>query len=70
MMTEFDILAEKKQRWEDNKKRAERQAHLDKIKTKNGGYKREDLAAIGVPWPPPSGWAQRYLWGIKENAQA
>lgn len=21
-----------------------------------GGYSRKQLAAIGVPWPPPSGW--------------
>lgn len=25
-------------------------------KTKKGGYTRAQLAAIGVPWPPPRRW--------------
>ena len=28
-------------------------------KTKNGGYKRVQLQAIGVSWPPKQGWPRR-----------
>jgi hypothetical protein len=28
-------------------------------KTKAGGFKREQLAAIGVTWPPKQGWPAR-----------
>lgn len=28
--------------------------------TPNGGWSRKQLAAWGIPWPPPSGW-RRYL---------
>lgn len=25
-------------------------------RTPNGGFKKEDLASIGIQWPPPKGW--------------
>jgi len=31
---------------------------IDAAKTPNGGYRRADLEALGVPWPPPQGWKQ------------
>jgi len=29
--------------------------------TPKGGWKREQLAEWGVPWPPPKGWKERLL---------
>lgn len=29
---------------------------LERLKTKKGGYKRETLKLLGIPWPPPKGW--------------
>ncbi|MDR6688981.1 hypothetical protein J2Y41_004581 [Arthrobacter sp. 1088] len=35
-------------------------------RTAKGGYSRAQLAAWGVPWPPPKGWKQALL--ANENA--
>jgi hypothetical protein len=32
---------------------------ITKYQTKNGGYTRNQLALIGVDWPPVSGWKDR-----------
>jgi hypothetical protein len=29
--------------------------------TPNGGWRKSQLAAWGVPWPPPKGWKKRLL---------
>jgi hypothetical protein len=29
---------------------------IAEAKTPNGGWTRRQLAAWGVPWPPPDGW--------------
>lgn len=34
---------------------------LTKHKTPNGGYTKEQLAAVGVSWPPQQGWIKRIL---------
>jgi hypothetical protein len=31
-------------------------AYIESLRTANGGWTREALASIGVPWPPPKGW--------------
>jgi len=31
-------------------------AEVDAARTPAGGWTREQLAAWGVPWPPPKGW--------------
>jgi hypothetical protein len=31
-------------------------AEIERAKTPAGGWTREQLAAWGVPWPPPKGW--------------
>ena len=36
---------------------------LERLKTKRGGYTKADLARMGVPWPPPKGWAKRLCGG-------
>lgn len=37
------------------------------MRTPRGGYTRETLAKLGVPWPPPKGWLKAYM-GAKRNA--
>lgn len=34
---------------------------IDALKTRNGGWKRESLALLGVDWPPKKGWRKRIL---------
>jgi 5-methylcytosine-specific restriction endonuclease McrA len=36
---------------------------IEKLKTANGGYTKETLAMLGVPWPPPRGWAKKIKRG-------
>jgi hypothetical protein len=36
---------------------------IEAAKTAKGGYSREALAKLGVPWPPPKGWRQSLLNG-------
>lgn len=41
------------------------QAEIEAAKTPKGGWKRETLAAWGVPWPPPGGWRKQIVrYGI------
>ncbi len=35
--------------------------HLGNIRTPKGGYRKADLAELGIPWPPPKGWKERLL---------
>lgn len=37
--------------------------NLERLKTAKGGYSRETLRLLGVPWPPPKGWKKRLLKG-------
>ena len=34
---------------------------IEKAKTANGGWTREQFAAWGVSWPPPKGWKDRLI---------
>ncbi len=34
---------------------------IEKLKTRAGGWTRRDLALLGVPWPPVSGWKDRII---------
>lgn len=36
---------------------------LENIRTPAGGFTRQTLASLGVPWPPPKGWRKRLLAG-------
>jgi hypothetical protein len=33
-------------------------AQIEAAKTTNGGWTKKQLAAWGIPWPPPKGWKQ------------
>lgn len=33
--------------------------HIERGRSRTGGYSREQLAALGVPWPPERGWVER-----------
>jgi hypothetical protein len=34
---------------------------IERAKTPNGGWTRDQLAQWGVMWPPPSGWKKRLI---------
>lgn len=36
---------------------------IEAARTPQGGYTKAQLAAWGVPWPPPKGWKQTLLKG-------
>lgn len=36
-------------------------AEIEAAMTPSGGWTRDQLAAWGVPWPPPKGWKRRLL---------
>jgi hypothetical protein len=40
-------------------------ARIESLMTENGGYTREDLAALGVSWPPKKGWKNALIKGAK-----
>jgi hypothetical protein len=40
-------------------------AEIEAARTPAGGWTREQLAAWGVPWPPPKGW-RKNLGKIRE----
>lgn len=29
------------------------------LQSPNGGWSKESLATLGVPWPPPQGWRKK-----------
>ncbi len=37
------------------------EAEIDAKRTAAGGWSKSDLAAWGVPWPPPKGWRKALL---------
>lgn len=41
--------------------REEKEVLLRDNITEAGGYTREFLKSIGVPWPPKKGWKKRFL---------
>lgn len=38
-------------------------ADIMRARTKRGGWTRVQLAAWGVPWPPPKGWKVKLAGG-------
>jgi hypothetical protein len=36
---------------------------IEDARTPGGGYTQKQLAAWGVPWPPPKGWKEVLLAG-------
>ena len=44
------------------------EAEIEAAKSPKGGWKREQLAKWGVPWPPPKGWKKALL--AKGNSKA
>ncbi len=40
---------------------------LEACKTEKGGWSKETLTLLGVPWPPPKGWKKKLLGGEKIN---
>lgn len=36
-------------------------AEIEAARTPAGGWTREQLAAWGVPWPPPKGWKRALI---------
>ena len=42
--------------------------YIESLKTENGGFTRETLAGLGVPWPPPQGWKQSLIEPGESNA--
>jgi len=34
---------------------------ITSLMTAKGGWKRDDLAKLGVPWPPPKGWRSQII---------
>ena len=45
------------------------QTLIDGAASKNGGYSRRQLAAVGVQWPPEKGW-KKTLVGKKVPVKA
>lgn len=41
---------------------------IDGLRTAAGGWKRADLEALGVPWPPPKGWQEALVRHAGESA--
>ena len=39
----------------------ERRDLITSLMTSKGGWKRDDLAKLGVPWPPPKGWRSQII---------
>lgn len=40
---------------------------LETLKTQKGGYARETLALLGVPWPPKKGWKKALLKDVRAH---
>lgn len=48
-------------------KTEELKAKIRANRTENGGWTREFLESIGVPWPPPPGWKRKIEHGLTEQ---
>jgi hypothetical protein len=42
---------------------------IEAARTPAGGWKRDQLAAWGVPWPPPKGWKDELTRRWKDTQQ-
>jgi hypothetical protein len=42
-------------------------ARIEALKSPDGGWSKEALASLGVPWPPPKGWKEELI--AKEKKQ-
>ena len=42
---------------------------IEKAKSPIGGWTKEQLAAWGVPWPPPRGWRRRLESAIEKQEE-
>lgn len=40
---------------------------IESLKTERGGWTRESLASLGVPWQPPKGWKKTLLKQASEE---
>lgn len=40
--------------------------YIESLKTENGGWTKESLELLGVPWPPPKGWKKKLLAEVNE----
>ena len=38
-------------------------AEIEGLKSKRGGWTKDALAQLGVPWPPPTGWRKALMNG-------
>lgn len=38
---------------------------IEAARSENGGWSRDQLAAWGVPWPPPKGWKQKLIERVR-----
>jgi len=36
-------------------------AQIEALKSPEGGYTKEVLMSLGVPWPPPKGWKRKLI---------
>lgn len=54
-------MTEQVRQWSDRGRKQEKHRIIARGMTPNGGFTREFLASIGVPWPPPKGWKKRFL---------
>jgi len=34
---------------------------IDSIKSQRGGWTKQSLSALGIPWPPPKGWRKNLI---------
>lgn len=41
------------------------EAEIEAGRSKKGGYDKKQLAAWGIPWPPPKGWLKALLNGTE-----
>ncbi|MEM7429892.1 MAG: hypothetical protein AAF441_27805 [Pseudomonadota bacterium] len=48
--------------------RSEMRAEIERLKTPTGGWTRDGLATLGVPWPPPEGWEKALVDFAGEDA--
>lgn len=44
-------------------------AEIEAARTPDGGWTRNQLAAWGVPWPPPKGWRARLRDGSRSGGR-
>ena len=45
-----------RRRFDADLKAQEMVSRIDSLRTKKGGWSKNSLASLNVPWPPPKGW--------------